>query len=178
MEKAKNIMLAVLTVLLACSFFYNVHLLNAGRMSYRDTVRTVLIDTIPYYRPVPKDSTVVRYITEVLPVVPDSCDNSGENIPDTCGNEGFFVSDSVKVSIPITSKMYEDSTYRAYVSGYRANLDSIFIFPKREAIMITKQEKCKCWGIGVQVGCGFTLDAKPQFSPYIGVGVSYNLFNF
>lgn len=178
MEKAKNIMLAVLTVLLACSFFYNVHLLNNGKMLYRDTVRTIWIDTIPYYQPVPKDCTIIKYITDVLPTVSDTCNNRDNHIPDSCNHEGIFVSDSVKVSIPITSKMYEDSTYRAYVSGYRANLDSIFIFPKREAIMITKQEKCKRWGIGVQVGCGFTLDAKPQFSPYIGVGVSYNLFNF
>lgn len=179
MEKAKNITLVVLMLLLACSILFNVHqYVGTGNRTYRDTVRVTWTDTIPYYKPVPKDSTVIRYITDVLPTISDTCNNRDNHIPDSCNHEGIFVSDSVKVSIPITSKMYEDSTYRAYVSGYRANLDSIFIFPKREAIMITKQEKCKRWGIGVQVGCGFTLDAKPQFSPYIGVGVSYNLFNF
>ncbi len=176
MEKAKNITLAVLMLLLACSILFNVHqYVGTGNRTYRDTVRVTWTDTIPYYKPVPKDSTVIRYITEVLPVVPDTYNNGGENIPDSCNNEDIFISDSVKVSIPITSKVYEDSTYRAYVSGYHANLDSIFIFPEREVITITQKEKIKRWGIGIQTGYGF---GKNGAGPYIGIGISYNLFRF
>lgn len=165
MEKAKNITIAVLMILLACSIFFNVHqYVSTWNRTYQDTVRVTWTDTIPYYKPVPKDSTVIRYITEVLPVVPD-----------TCNNEDIFISDSVKVSIPITSKVYEDSTYRAYVSGYHANLDSIFIFPEREVITITQKDKSKRWGIGIQTGYGF---GKNGASPYIGIGISYNLFRF
>jgi len=37
----------------------------------------------------------------------------------------------------------------------------------------------KRWGIGVQIGYGINhIDNKFQTSPYIGIGVSYNLFNF
>ncbi len=170
MGKSNNITLSVLLVLLACSIFFNVHqYVNTGKRTYLDTVRTTWVDTIPYYLPVPKDSTVIKYITEVLPVVTDTCNNVGENITDS-GN-----TDSVKVSIPITSKVYEDSTYRAYVSGYRVNLDSIFIFPKREIITITQKEKSKRWGLGIQAGYGF---GKNGTGPYFGIGISYNFFQF
>lgn len=171
MGKAKNITFAVLVLLLACSILFNVHqYVNTGNRIYRDTVRTIWVDTIPYYKPVPKDSMVIRYITEVLPVVPYTYNNGGKIIPDSCN-----ISDSVKVSIPITSKVYEDSTYRAYVSGYHANLDSIFIFPTREVITITQKEKVKRWGLGIHAGYGF---GKNGSSPYIGIGITYNLFNF
>lgn len=176
MEKAKNITIAVLMLFLICSILFNVHqYVDNGNRTYRDTVHVTWTDTIPYYKPVPKDSTVIKYITEVLPVVPDTCNNCGENIPDSCNNEGIFISDSVKVSIPITSKVYVDSTYRAYVSGYHANLDSIFIFPEREVITITQKEKIKRWGIGIQTGYGL---GKNGACPYIGIGISYNLFRF
>lgn len=175
MEKAKNITLAVLAVLLAASLFFNVRYMKVGKAAYQDSVRITYVDTIPYYKPVPKDSTVIRYITEVLPVVRDSCNNGGEIIPDSCNNEDIFISDSVKVSIPITSKVYEDSTYRVHVSGYHVNLDSIFIYPTREVITITPKEKDKRWGLGIHAGYGF---GKNGHGPYIGIGVSYNLFRF
>ena len=176
MEKAKNITLAVLMLLLACSILFNVYqYVNAGNRTYRDTVRVKWTDTIPYYEPVPKDSMVIRYITEALPVVPDTCYNGDENIPDSFNDEDIFISDSVKVSIPITCKVYGDSTYRAYVSGYHANLDSIFIFQKSEVITVSAKEKSKCWGIGFQTGYGI---GKNGFSPYIGIGITYNLFRF
>ena len=84
MGKSNNITLSVLLVLLACSIFFNVHqYVNTGKRTYLDTVRTTWVDTIPYYLPVPKDSTVIKYITEVLPVVTDTCNNVGENITDS-----------------------------------------------------------------------------------------------
>lgn len=179
MEKAKNITLAILMVLLVCSIFFNVHqYVNTRNRTYRDTMRLTWTDTIPYYKPVPKDSTVIRYITEVLPVVPDTGNNRGENIPDSCKNDDIFISDSVKVSIPITSKVYEDSTYRAYVSGYHANLDSIFIYPEHEVLTIIQKNKRKRWGIGLHAGYGFGINGRISHSPYIGIGISYNLITF
>ena len=82
------------------------------------------------------------------------------------------------MQIPITQKVYEDSTYTAYVSGYRASLDSLVFKMPREVITIKEKRKHKRWGGGFQVGYGLTLKGNPQFTPYIGVGVSYNLFSF
>ena len=82
-------------------------------------------------------------------------------------------SDSVAVAIPITQKVYEDSTYRAYVSGYRPRLDSLFLFPRTQ--IITVREKPRRWNIGVGAGYGLT---PRGFQPFVGVTVSYTLWAF
>lgn len=85
--------------------------------------------------------------------------------------------DSVEVIIPITQKTFAGANYRAYVSGYNQNLDSISIFTERQIITQHTAVKTtpKRWGLGVTAGYGYT----PQgFQPYIGIGVSYNLICF
>ena len=158
-----------------------------------DTIYTVYTDTIHYYKPVPKDSVVIRYVTAQFPAsVPKTSQNTpktSQNVPDD--KEDNFLNkdhfedmhemvppDSVDVQIPITQTVYEDSTYTAYVSGYRASLDSLIFRMPRETMTITKYPKPKRWSVGIQVGYGMTLKGTPQFSPYIGIGVSYNLFSF
>lgn len=96
----------------------------------------------------------------------------------------FRVVDSVKgdtvtvqVPIPITQKVYaDDSTYRAWISGYRQNLDSIEVYRKnvytdREIIKYRRQR----FAVGPYVGVGF--DGK-EVRPNVGIGISYNLFGF
>lgn len=73
---------------------------------------------------------------------------------------------------------YEDSLYRAWVSGYRPRLDSIEVYPRtvfREVtndIYHTIAPKKKRWGFGIQVGYGYPDGV------YIGIGMSYNLFQW
>ena len=169
MGKAKNIILTVLSALLVASVCFNIRQCSTGGEAYQDTIRTTFVDTVPFYKPVPRDSVVVRYITETLPVVHDTCKT------DTVNMSGLNDKDSVKVAIPISSKVYEDSTYTAYVSGYCASLDSIFVYPRREVVRITERSKPKRWGIGIHAGYGIGSDG---FSPYFGIGLSYNLFDF
>lgn len=70
---------------------------------------------------------------------------------------------------------YEDSLYRAWVSGYRPRLDSLQIFPRTVYRTVTNDiyhtiiPKKKRWGLGVQVGYGYSGGF------YVGVGVSYNI---
>lgn len=81
--------------------------------------------------------------------------------------------DSIFVSVPIDRMVYtDDSTYTAIVSGYRASLDSISVYNKT----ITKElvKKPPRISISLQAGYGFTNNTP---SPYIGLGVSYNIFN-
>lgn len=167
MEKCKRVATVLLVLLLMASVGMNVYHYKAHniREPVRDTLRATYIDTIPFYKPVPRDSIVIRYVTEKLPVV----QTSSEEPP---------CHDSVSVQIPITQKVYEDSTYRAYVSGYRPNLDSLFVYPKREIITIRETAKPKRWNVGIQAGYGITLKQSPRFVPYIGVGVSYSLWQF
>ena len=198
MERLKNIALLLFLVVFVASLLLNVHHYTGGTVEpYRDTIKTTFVDTIPYYKPVPKDSTVIKYVTATLPKADDKEDNfpnktvtklpesvqknpeSDKNLQDSVQNFGKSVpEDSVTVQIPMTQKVYEDSTYTAYVSGYRASLDSLIFKMPREVVTIKEHSKPKRWSVGVQVGYGMTLKGTPQFTPYIGVGVSYNLFSF
>lgn len=73
---------------------------------------------------------------------------------------------------------YEDSLYRAWVSGYRPRLDSLQIFPKTVYHTVTNDvyhtiaPKKKRWGLGVQAGYGYPSGV------YAGVGISYSLFQW
>ena len=169
MGKAKNIILTVLSALLVVSVCFNIRQCSTGGEAYQDTIRTTFVDTVQFYKPMLRDSVVVRYITEILPVLHDTCKTDTVNMAYLNGK------DSIKVEIPISGKVYEDSTYTAYVSGYRASLDSIFVYPRREVVRIKERSKPKRWGIGIQAGYGVGSDG---FSPYFGIGLSYNLFDF
>ena len=200
MEKVKNIALLLLLAVFVASLCLNVHHYTMREQEYRDTIRTTFVDTIPYYKPVPKEEKPLGNITAKLPVsVPKLPENvqkfpeSGKNLQDSVQNFGKSVPDdhfedmgemvtpdSADVVVPITQTVYEDSTYTAYVSGYRASLDSLIFRMPREVTTITNThyQKPKRWSIGIQVGYGMTLKGTPQFAPYVGIGVSYNLFSF
>ena len=73
--------------------------------------------------------------------------------------------------------VYEDSLYRAVVSGYvDPRMDSMTVYPKTiyqtvtNDIYHTINPKKKRWGLGLQAGYGYPGGF------YMGVGVSYNLF--
>lgn len=201
MEKVKNIALLLFLAVFVASLCLNVHHYTGGTTEpYRDTIKTTFVDTIPYYKPVPKEEKPLGNITAKLPVsVPKLPENvqkfpeSGKNLQDSVQNFGKSVPDdhfedmgekvtpdSADVVVPITQTVYEDSTYTAYVSGYRASLDSLIFRMPREVTTITNThyQKPKRWSIGIQVGYGMTLKGTPQFAPYVGIGVSYNLFSF
>ena len=126
---------------------------------------TDYVDTIPFYYPVPRERIVVRYETLKFPIKKDTCSTKG----DTCA----FLVDSVQVEIPITSKVYEDSLYHLWVSGYNVRLDSINVYSRLREIRIPIPAKKKRWGLGLQIGYGFY---PGQSGFYVGVGVSYNLW--
>lgn len=201
MERLKNIALLLFLAVFLASLCLNVHHYTGGTTEpYRDTIKTTFVDTIPYYKPVPKEENPLGNITAKLPVsVPklpesvqkfpesdkklqDSVQNFGKSVPeDHFEDMGEKVTpDSAEVIVPITQTVYEDSTYTAYVSGYRASLDSLIFRMPREVTTITNThyQKPKRWSVGIQVGYGMTLKGTPQFAPYVGIGVSYNLFSF
>lgn len=163
----------LLALLLAVSVGLNVWQCRGGRAAGEaagDTVRVTYTDTVAYYAPVARESVVVRYVTVRLAVARDSGE-MGRISP-----IGGMGDDSLLVSVPIGQKRYGDSTYTAWVSGYEAKLDSIFVYPRREVITVTRTERReKRWGVGVQAGLGF---AGRDVRPYVGVGVSYRLFEW
>lgn len=85
-------------------------------------------------------------------------------------------SGSAAVEIPITQKRYEGDGYRAYVSGYEARLDSIFVSREtttiRETATVRTAAKGKKWHLGVSGGWGMGTNG---WQPYVGVGVTYSI---
>ena len=162
-----------LVTMLCCFLLFGgkIHI-QLGRQSEgteRDS--TTYVDTIPFYYPVPKDSIVIRYVTARLPV--SSGNRQQEFIPNDSNIVAEKYPDSADVEIPITQKVYKDSAYTAYISGYRPNLDSLFVFPKTTVIHI--RDKPKRFSVGVGAGYGV---GKHGFTPCLNVSVQYKLFEF
>ena len=91
----------------------------------------------------------------------------------------FRLTDTMRIGDTVVYReqaYYEDSLYRAWVSGYRPRLDSLMVFPKTVYRTVTNDiyhtitPKKKRWGLGLQVGYGYPGGL------YLGVGMSYNLW--
>ena len=113
----------------------------ADTIRIRDTVR----DSIPY----PVIETVVQEIPELFPVY--------------ITLTGDTIHEPVYIPVPITQKEYQSESYRAWVSGYKPSLDSIWVYPEKIII----REKPRRYGIGVIAGYGI---GRNGLSPYVGVG--------
>ena len=162
-----------------------------------DVVRTdtiVKFDTICIAEPVATDSVVIRYVTRLLAVA-DKHDN---NMFGTVADEPYANSqgtvaigvdtlvndvvannmppDSARVIIPITQKTYETDEYKAWVSGYEPELDSINIYRRTETVTNTLylDKKRRRWGGMVGVGAG--ISHKGTVTPMVGVMIGYKIF--
>lgn len=123
-----------------------------GRRTYHshsiaDTVRIhdTIRDSIPY----PVIETVVQEVPELFPVYITLA--------------GDTIQEPVYIPVPIMQKEYQAENYRAWVSGYKPSLDSVWVYPEKIII----REKPRKWGIGVIAGYGI---GRNGLSPYVGVG--------
>lgn len=81
----------------------------------------------------------------------------------------------VPVDVPIETKVYQDSSYRAVISGYRASLDTISIFNRNQIQHINKTTyKTRKWNITPSIGAGYGAFNR-KFDVYIGFSINYNL---
>lgn len=123
-----------------------------------DTVQVTKTDTIWREKPVFVASSVIRHDTVRL---------------------ATLERDTVFVDVPIERRVYqEDSLYRAVVSGWHPSLDTLMVYPKTTTITIREKVPVhdrRRWGIGIQAGAGATRNG---LTPYVGVGVSYNLLTW
>ena len=88
--------------------------------------------------------------------------------------------DTVLVDIPIEQKTYhKDSVYHIVISGYEPNLDSIYVFNKTITNTITKTITKRKYSprinVGIQGGYGYGINSR-QFEPYVGIGITWNVF--
>lgn len=141
----------VLGVLLLCFISF----LFGKTCKKKEIIHDIEIDTIIQPIPVP------QYIVDVGEVeIPFPMDAIVEK--DT-------IKDTVYINIPIQRKTYQTDDYRAVISGYRPNLDTMTIYHKREIIY----EKSRRWGLGITAGYGLSKDG---FSPCLSMGVFYRIW--
>lgn len=123
-----------------------------------EVVTDTIIKVVKVDRPIVRESTVVKYEVVQLPIAKDTiCDT---------------IKDSVFVEVPIEQKVYSDSNYTAWVSGYRPRLDSISITHQEVSFhkLVNNSKGSKRLYLGIQVGYGIT---PRGMQPYLGLGVSY-----
>lgn len=143
--------LHVLGVLLLCFISF----LFGKTCKKKEIIHDIEIDTIIQPIPVP------QYIVDVGEVeIPFPMDAIVKK--DT-------IKDTVYINIPIQRKTYQTDDYRAVISGYRPNLDTMTIYHKREIIY----EKSRRWGLGITAGYGLSKDG---FSPCLSMGVFYRIW--
>ena len=156
-----------IAVLLATVFLLSGYLL--GRRDCRtlepelivqtDTIR--ITDTLLVEKPV---AVEVRIVDTMLVAVTDT----------------ISINDTVYLHLPREIKHYEDSLFRAQVSGYRPALDWIEIYPQKE--VVTRNifvDSRKRWGIGLQAGYGAYVNAgQVRLAPYLGIGISYDILRW
>ena len=117
----------------------------------------VVRDTITAYKPTPVNVYVVDTLWYEVPIYN--------------GRDTVYV----EAPLPRERKVYQDSTYRAVVSGFRPSLDTISVFRKTvfvDKVMTVYAEPSR-WSVGLQAGYGASKDG---LTPYVGVGVQYRLW--
>ena len=152
--KARHVIL--LLIGLVASFFtgYRIRRTDAKNVqAKRDTV----IDTLRTVLPIPSFEIELSEVEIPYPII---VKEKGQDRVDT-----------IYVLVPVTQKEYVSENYRAWVSGYNAALDSIYVFPK--TVYITQTMPARKWGLGVVGGYGI---GRYGFSPYVGVGVYYKIW--
>ena len=86
-----------------------------------------------------------------------------------------IMGDSATVTLPVEQRIYDDSLYTAYVSGYRPRLDSISLRIPHTTVTKTITKPAKRWAVGPAVGVGYGLAGK-QADVFVGFTATYRLW--
>lgn len=90
--------------------------------------------------------------------------------------------DTLYVYLEREQIQWQDSLCRVYASGINPQVDSVTHFVQETIVNreISVPVKVKSrWGLGVQVGYGAGINGKQVYlTPYVGVGISYNILSW
>lgn len=173
-KKLKDLCLSAFIVLniFALGFIGGYKASDHFRDQAEKVVDTLVInhwDTIKIDQPVEIVRTIIRHdttrVTEFVSITDSALIEKLDSL-------------DLHIEIPIEQAIYRDSTknarYEAYVSGYKASLDSINIqcLQSEKIIMKTERIPPRRIGFGLQIGFGYS----GKVAPYVGVGVQYRLW--
>jgi len=130
-----------------------------------------------------KKETVVGTIKIPVPKQiqdPWISDNLSESFLDSVGFSDKLSDIPDSIEVPRTQKVYSDSTYTAYVSGYAPCLDSIYVRQKiiEHSIVETRTvptKQFRRWNVGLIGGYGYGFKSK-EFEPFVGFGLIISIF--
>lgn len=150
---------AFLALLVALCIFHYRQGENRGISDLSARVDTLVVyDTITIDKP----TYITRRVTDTILV----------SVTDT-----IRTTDTLYVALPKEQVEWRDSLCVVYASGIRPQVDSVTHFIReKEITRYVVQEKTRRWGVGIQAGYGLTYCDGFKGSPYIGVGVQYNIF--
>lgn len=152
-------------LILACVFLFGFiigqkHPQKSPVEPFKTKVDTLVIhDTTMSYKPIYVDR--VKLDSVLVPVV-----------------DSVKIHDTTFVYLEREKVTWRDSLCEVYASGIMASVDSVRHFQEDKYITIEKQVPVKIkthWGLGVNAGYGV---GKGGFTPYIGVGISYNILSW
>lgn len=81
--------------------------------------------------------------------------------------------DTIFVQLPREQLEWSDSLATIWVSGYRPAVDSVRHYTQTQIVTVTERTPAPRWALGIQAGVGA---GRAGLTPYVGVGVSYNIF--
>lgn len=165
----KNILFSVVKVTLIVMIAFAAgqkHVINRLVLPQNERVDTLVIyETKLVEKPVFVEKKVVEKVSVPVPV-----------------SDTMMVHDTIYVYMDREQVHWQDSLSDVYASGYDVQVDSVrhniqtqVITKERDVIVKVKPK----WSVGVHAGYGaFANNGQISASPYIGVGVSYNLFSW
>ena len=161
MKELSSHILACLLTMLACFLFAKG--CDSGKEPPQEhiVVRTDTMyvrDTVTVYKP----SKVTRTIKDTMRLIVK------ETQVDT-------MHDTVYVYLPQENIVWQDDRCIVYAHGVNPQVDSVTHFNTNMVVTKTVTSKPKRWGIGVSAGYGLS---KEGLSPYIGLGISYDIVRF
>ena len=158
MKRDIGILFLVLIVGAVCFIAGRKTAKKGGESTIIERVDTLVIrDTIVSYKP----KYIARRVVDSVPFP----------VTDT-----IRMKDTLFLVLPMEQVVWEDSLARVYASGINPQVDSVMHYRTERVINHIVPVKVQSrWGLGVQGGVGF---GKDGLTPYVGVGVSYNILSW
>lgn len=136
---------------------------NKATMTLNEVVDTMVIyKTITQYEPILEE----RVVLQKVPVM----------VRDT-----MWIHDTMYVYLDREQVVWQDSLSKVYASGIMPQVDSVqhYISERIVTKELTKIVKKPCrWSLGIHAGYGVSYREKFIHTPYVGVGISYNILSW
>lgn len=126
------------------------------------------IDTVMINSPMPAFKNAQQAEKVAIEVAREKIDSVIDSNP---------TADTVTIALAREQHVYtDDSTYTAWISGIAPQLDSLMIMRSSVTTLVSAPSPQRSrWNISV--GAGFAITPRGA-TPYIGIGVTYNLLTF